>query len=158
MENIRTYRFISCLLAMLILMSTSGWAVDMHYCGGEFQHLSLLGEAKSCHELGGGTHCQKKKETKSCCSVKKMNEQCSLTQTEKDDCCKNETLLLDLDTDLKDAPAQEISLENIAFILVYVETFIGNAPDTKDTPCKFLNYKPPLLHRDIPVLIQSFLL
>jgi len=47
------------ILAMFLLVSTTGVTLSMHYCGGELVSTSIYKEAKSCCDVKGGC-CEKK--------------------------------------------------------------------------------------------------
>ena len=143
-----TYRFFALCLATLMLLTSAGITVDMHFCRGELKTLSLFGEAKSCHKTGVMKNCPRHAEM--------TTEQGDSMSRKK--CCENKTLSLLAD--------QTQEVQNFSFVLsqqvqqfliAYVAVFhTGNAMET-GTP-DFAHYKPPLIVRDIPVHIQSFLL
>lgn len=68
------HQLISYLLALLVLLSTTGVTVNRHYCRSELKHTTLYQEPASCHEdtaFECPFHCQaKEKQDKDCCNNK----------------------------------------------------------------------------------------
>lgn len=76
---------------------------------------------------------------------------------DEDDCCRNESEMLQVEDDFT-----AFSLEfqdNIALVATLFVAFdLPLLYQEEDTNTAYLNYKPPLLHFDVPVLVQSFLI
>ena len=145
-----TYQTISLFLAFLMFLTSTGLSIDMHFCGNHLKSFSLTGKAKNCFELAKSSTCPKHKK-----EVATANVECEMS---KKDCCHNKTLNLQADL-TPDLPANDflISPQLDRFIIAYVAVFIDNKPETVAKP-SFAHYKPPLIPRDIPVLVQSFLI
>ena len=58
-------------MAMMIFMSSLGYGLDIHYCGGEFFDFSILGNVKSCQEIDNDT-AKDKFINRSCCELKQF--------------------------------------------------------------------------------------
>ena len=71
MIKTKTYKIISLLMAMMIFMSSLGYSLDIHYCGGEFFDFSILGNVKSCQKIDTDTS-KEKFINKSCCDLKQF--------------------------------------------------------------------------------------
>ena len=144
----RTYRFMALFLAALIFITSVGFTVDMHYCGGQLKSFSFIGKAKSCHE----------KAMVQCPHHKKMMAQSKDNTVDTKNCCNNKTLHFQADQD-KQIQHYDFQLNQPLqhFVKSLVRVFFTNRVVEKETPA-FAHYKPPLISRDIPVLIQSFLL
>ena len=139
-------------MALLMLLSSTGFSMDLHYCQDQLKSISLFGKAKSCHEKQATSPCHQAK--KSC----RHQENDGVNKAEKDNCCHNETVVIeksDLDaTPTQLATVQDIQLDFVAaFIAVYVFNYIVRADFQP-----FAQYKPPLPDRDIQVLYQTFLI
>ncbi|MBF9254931.1 hypothetical protein I2I11_16630 [Pontibacter sp. 172403-2] len=132
-------------LALLLLVSSTGLSVGMHMCGGEIQDLSFFGRAESC-----GME-QKQDVLPPCHQPKKK-------QVESKGCCENHQLVvqrLDAGADTKIAIHKTPDVKFLAaFKAVVLQLF---APETATTPAYALYTSPPLA-RDIPVLVQAFLI
>ena len=145
------YRFIALTLALLMFTTSVGFAVDMHYCQGQLKSVSFFGKAKNCHEMSSGDS------MKNCPHHKKMMKQNSNSSIDKNDCCDNKTMHFQSDQDQVFQTLDFTNKQAQQFILAYVAVFFNSRLIETDTPT-FAKYKPPLVLRDIPVLVQSFLL
>lgn len=135
-------------MAFIMLLSTTGFSIDLHFCQGQIKSLSFIGEAKSCHS----------QTTKPCSSKKKA---CSIKTTEKDcqkDCCSNKTIIVDASDADQKIPNTELSSDQMDFLTAFVEVYILSHYDFYKNIIPYQNYVPPLLDRDISVLVQCFLL
>jgi hypothetical protein len=116
------------LLAIVFLMSSVGINIHKHYCRGELSDVSLYLQA-DCP-----------------CGDVGMNSDCCKTSN---DCFK----LAD------DFTLITYTVEFNQILLSFIEnTEISLESTTSFSISKYANYKPPLIERDIPVLIQSFLI
>lgn len=142
----------SLLMAVMLLLNTSGLALDIHFCQGHLKRANLFGKAKTCLEVEA---CMKKcgMQMKSCHSAVSS---CS-PDGDHDNCCKNHSIQLDMDYDYSFVAVTETS-NSPDQVIVF---FNPNNPTSKTAFSQIIpykNYKPPLLVSDIPVLFQSFLL
>lgn len=97
------------------------------------------------------------------CDMKPAASTCAMEnhQQEKDHentegCCEDLTYLIEGQDELKEVGA--VSLPNIQFVAVLcgvVYTFLAQSDGLTPT---FKEYSPPIIERDIPVLVQSFLI
>lgn len=132
---------VSSLLAMLVLVSSSSFMVNMHFCGGQMQSVSLIEEATPCPMEVQLPPCHKKMEIK------------------KSGCCEDKHITFE-GKDFN-AKVQDFSLLNWQAI-----NWVSSLPVIMeviqiDEVLAFANhipYKPPIVERDIPVLKQSFLI
>jgi hypothetical protein len=137
-------------MALLMLLSSTGFSMDIHYCQNQFAGFSFIGKA-SC--------CKKAVNTKPCHSVKtkKLN---GINQAEKDNCCHNESIVIEK-ADLDATNVQYGTINDIQFdfvvVPVSVAEFLINYNAQLDV-VPFDQYKPPLPDRDIQVLYQTFLI
>lgn len=123
-----TYKITAFLLALLVFLTSGGLILSKHNC--QMQQKKLAeGEFYSCADSG----CKK-------------------------GCCSTEFLFFKLDQDQINTPFDvSFDQEVIQFATVFVSTFLRNIIAENSFP-KYQFYKPPLIQKDIPVLIQSFLL
>jgi len=145
-----TYRIISLTMAFLIFLSSAGFSMDMHFCGANLKSFSLTGKAKNCFELAKTKTCPKHKK-----AIAAVEVECEMS---KKDCCHNQTVHFQADL-TPDIPANDflISASLQDFVIAFV-TVYGEKPSFEPVVPNFIYYKPPLIPKDIPVLIQSFLL
>lgn len=132
---------VSTFLALLVLVSSSSFMVNLHYCGGHVQSISLIEDADACPMEVLLPPCHKKMEIK------------------KSGCCEDKHVAFE-GKDFS-AKVQDFSLLNwqainwVATLPVIMEVI------QVDEAIAFSNhtpYKPPIVERDIPVLKQSFLI
>jgi len=146
-----SHRIAAISMALLMLLSSTGFSMDVHYCQDQVKGISLFGTAKSCHD---------KQETPPCHQTKKTchHKEDGISKTDNDNCCHNETVIIeksDLDaTNTQIATFQDIQLEFVAaFITVYILNY-----DVQTDYHRYAQYKPPLPDRDVQVLYQTFLI
>ena len=116
------------LLIFLLLVSIVGLSINTHYCGGKLAGISIYLPA-----------------TCGCGNIEMPS-----------DCCSNEQQILQLDEEYQPviqavnfSPKLLAELPGDLSNLFRVSTY---------SPADFLNYKPPLIERDLTVLVQSFLI
>ena len=139
------------MMAMLVLLSSTGFSIDLHYCQGQMKSFSLFGKAKSCHEQMEKGHCKKKK--KAChAPLQDQIEKC------KKDCCSNKTIKVESNDDAKKVQRIKIAPLQTQMLTTFVQVFLLDKTKLNKVIIPHLNYVHPLLNKDIPLLIQSFLL
>lgn len=94
MHTVRTYsRAITALFILLFGLSNIRLSSSVHYCRGEIKSISLIGEAKSCHEKAIKS-CHQKKASKNICHTDLSDDIAC-----KDGCCQDEEYTAQLDYD-----------------------------------------------------------
>ena len=136
-----------------MLLSSTGFSIDLHYCQGQIKSVSLLGKAKSCHEKAAKSHCKKGK--KACHAAPTLQNE---TKSCKKDCCSNETIKFEPNDEPKDTRLSEVTSAQIQVFAALLQVLFLTEIDLDRAIIPHLNYVPPLLDKDICVLIQSFLL
>jgi len=120
-------------MAMLILFTTAGFSLHKHHCTITKETVTSVSHVKNCCGIEDEKECPK-------------------------GCCHDETEIIQLDTELP-LPATAHNFTPEQFVAVIQYCVLNNLFTTGNTALtKYFNYKPPLLLRDIPVLIQSFLI
>jgi hypothetical protein len=118
------------LLAVLIVVGIAGFKVEKFYCG------SYL---RSIHIISCPTPC--------CAKTNKPEGK-----------CRTEKQYFKIEIDSEAPPTNfEIDIPNFYFGIIS-DIDPVDLPNRESYPSKYLNYKPPLLLKDIPVLIESFLI
>lgn len=120
--------------------------VGAHFCGGDLKSVALFGKAEPC------AHASHDNEVPACHSSKKEDGDTK-------GCCDDEEYALealDISTTIDHYVVQlDAGINGIVPPAIgYNEAIV----DLNRTTPAYLNYKPPLIRRDIPVLIQSFLI
>jgi hypothetical protein len=134
-------KIISFFLAALILLSTSSFTVDMHFCCNKLVDISLIGKAKVRAEK-----VQKKKEpTKQC------------TTLQEKDCCSNQSFVKTGDDTIKKTNTQ-LEAETIIFLNTFFYVYVNLFEGLEKNIVPFKQYRPPLLSKDIQILHETYLI
>ncbi len=148
MKTTTSHRFYSTFLALLMLISSTGFSVDIHYCQDSIAGISFFGKADCCKSKMQSTSCHASKSVK-----------VGIKNPKKDDCCHNESIVIEK-SDIE-APITHLSFNQdfqlclfIPFITTNPKCIIGTTGDRNT----FALYKPPLPERDIYSLYQTFLI
>lgn len=133
-------------LALLVLVSSTGFSVGMHFCAGEIRDLSFYGEASECSM-------KQPKETLPPCHAPEKEK------SPQGNCCEDHQLVverLDMASDSKAfVLSKTLDIKFIAAVKVVILQLF--APQEGLKPAYAL-YISPQIARDIPVLVQSFLI
>ena len=135
-------------LALLLFVSSTGFSVGLHLCAGELNGLSFYGKATECLME------QKKVETLPPCHAPAKEKSTS------NNCCEDHQLIVEhFDATTADSKAlllnKTFDLKFIAAVKVVILQFL--APATEQKPAYALYTSPPVT-RDLPVLLQTFLI
>ena len=146
------YRVFAFTMALLMFISSAGFSMDMHFCGGKLKTFSLLGKAKTCQDMADS------KLQQSCVHKSNLAKQEKNESIHKKACCAHKTLHCQ-SSEIGEIGKTEFTLSQSLqlFLKAYTITFISKSTFAKSAP-SFNKYRPPLILKDIPVLIQSFLL
>jgi hypothetical protein len=140
------HRIIVLALALLVLVSSTGFSVGVHFCAGEIRDLSFYGEASECLM-------EQKKETLPPCHAPEKETSPSGS------CCEDHQLVvepLEIANGTKAlALTKAVDLKFIAAVKVVILQLFAAQEGVK--PAYALYTSPPIA-RDIPVLVQSFLI
>lgn len=132
-------------LTLLVLVSSTGISVGMHLCGGEVADLALFGEVADCPME------QQKEPLPSCHKVPVSDSTA--------DCCDDQTFVFDHSDATSSSKTLILSktaeIKFIAAVKVIILQLF--APEAAPKPT-YAFYESPPLARDIPVLVQAFLL
>ncbi len=135
-------------MAILIFSSSVGVALDIHYCKDEIKSLGFFHSAKDCYQLAGFETPEKHHD-------QKTNSEAFFKQK---DCCSNESVLFQLDTDFSLPTLFDFNFDQDFYVFHQPSFNSADEPVDFYSPNNYKNYKPPLLEKDHIVLIQSFLL
>ncbi|MBL1279334.1 MAG: hypothetical protein COA33_003640 [Fluviicola sp.] len=155
MQNIsRTYRFITLSLAFIMLFTTTGFSMDIHFCEGKIAQVSFFSKADACE--------MEKKVTveHECCAnnakqISKSNNGQESIDNER--CCFNETVVLSSTNDFSEADETSLSHSQLTFITAFVLSSYNLFFAEEKVP-NFSHYSPPLINEDISVLHQVFII
>ncbi len=129
----------SLFLSLLVVLSSMSFTVNLHLCMGELESVRIMTDAPACDM-----------HRKSCHGPEP-------DKSSKEDCCEDEQRILHGQDELSKAPAFQKAQPELVAVLSLLVSYL-----TADTELPLIDaiavYTPPLLPRDIPVLIQSFLI
>ncbi|PHS65824.1 MAG: hypothetical protein COB12_06255 [Flavobacterium sp.] len=130
----------SVILSIIILVSTSSFAVESHYCGEMRIDSSIFGKASKCM-----------------CERFESNNHSDETDLNMGDCCKEKVIVHDGNDEIQKTQFQLIS-ENILFLQTYFYSYIKLFEGIENKKNLFKDYSPPLLVTDLQVIHESFLI
>lgn len=137
-------KVVSISLALLMLVSSVGFSMNTHFCGGEAVETSF----------SIGLHNPD-------CGMPDMDRECeSIPSKEKQikqkPCCENQHQLLQLD---ENADVQITSIEvHPVFLVAFIHSFVQPVLFADQSLIHNTYYSPPIPDRDIQVLFQTFLI
>lgn len=139
-------------MAFLLLFTSSGMTMDVHFCQGKFKRANLFGKAKTCAEVNA---CLKKcgKKTNSCSS---STSSCSADGDHKN-CCNNEAFQLDFDFDSGQSDVIQFNDIEVKFVVAFA-TIFGFDNNYLSLCHIHQKYVPPILESDVTTLFQILLL
>ncbi|WP_276497206.1 HYC_CC_PP family protein [Pontibacter litorisediminis] len=134
-------------LTLLVLVSSTGMAVGMHICGGELRDVTFFGAEADCP-----MDMEKPVEKAPACHTPP-------TDTDDKACCADHQVKVErLDVAAKDKPLSLSKLQDIKLIATVKAVILQWFAPEADLKPTYALYESPPLARDIPVLVQSFLL
>ena len=148
MPNPPKYRPLPLLLALLLLCTSTGFSMDLHYCRGQLQSVGIFQKAQNCHERAA--------KNPAC----KYHRAAASTQSglDKKDCCENHTLDVDADLEPLNATADlVVDLPAKHFTQPALSTSRTSFVVSK-TLLAFPHNRPPPLRRCRAIFPPSFLL
>ncbi len=125
-------------MALVVLLSTMSFTIDMHYCGGTLVDTAIFQKAKTC-----GMEMQES-QTKDC-SITKKN------------CCSDKQTVIDGQNELK-LSLDTLSLEQQQFVASFIYTYINLFEDADENINSYRDYAPPLVVREIYKLDETYLI
>ncbi|MBB6613004.1 hypothetical protein H7F15_18330 [Pontibacter sp. Tf4] len=138
-------RILLLTLTLLVLVSSTGISVGMHLCSGELEDLAFFGAKADCPME------QQKETLPPCHQVSSTGDTA--------DCCDDHKLFFEHSEASAATEAQllakTLDLKFVAAFKAVILQFFALEADLKPA---YAFYKAPPLARDIPVLVQSFLL
>lgn len=131
----------SLLMALLVLLSTLSFSVDMHFCGDHLVDFSLFEEVEGCGMKA------KPAIASSLCETVEMDM----------DCCSDVEFVVEGQQDLK-LSFDQLSFEQQVFLTSFVYSSVSLYKSAAENVVHFKDYAPPPLIRDVQILDQTFLI
>jgi hypothetical protein len=121
-------------------MSSISHAVSFHICGGDLQSMAIFGKAQPCEEHDNACH----------------HDGTKHTSIDPKGCCEDATVSIDGDAY---KITEKVTVENSQFFFL---SLANSVPEVNAyaglTQAHFSRYRPPLIERDITILVQTFLI
>ena len=132
-------KIFSIILSLVILVTSMGFTVSSHICGGKRvkTEIGLIESDVSC-------------------GMERAENNCAEGEQMKSNCCQDDILMVQMDEDY----SQKVTNANFSsdFVFVFVAVLCDVLPSTTVQKIFYNDYSPPPLIKDIPVLVQSFLI
>ena len=140
--------FFHIALSCILLLGSSGILLNKHFCQSKLKNIAIFVSAENCHTKKAKNHCKKHADdAPAICS----------SEDEKN-CCQNESDYLKLEIEQICPGWNDLSNTQQIFLTSFAHSFIWNLYENIELSSQdYLNYKPPLLLRDIVIDSQSFL-
>lgn len=134
-------QIVSVAMALIVLLSTMSFTVDMHFCGDQLVDYSFVEPADHCAMNASPS------ETSGESSVMEMEMEC----------CTDLEIVMEGQDDLK-ISFDQLTLEQQTFVYTFVYTYANLFRGNDKSVISFKEYSPPPLIRDIQILDQTFLI
>lgn len=134
-------------LATLMLLTSTGFLIDIHYCQNQFKRISFIGKAKTCQEVAA--------QHQSCST---STNSCTAKNHEDKGCCQNRSSFVKYDGDL--VHNTQIQSENTRLKLYKTPLLIKNWSFIRqNVKASILQYywPPPFIKKNAQVVFQQFL-
>jgi len=137
------HKVTSIVMALIVLLSTMSFSVDMHYCGDHLVDFSMFDKVDTCMMKA------EKSKSSSSCEIAEMETEMN--------CCSDIEVTIEGQDNLK-ISFDQLTFDQQQFVFSFAYSFVSlfEAADEYITP--FRDYVPPPLLRDVQILDQTFLI
>jgi hypothetical protein len=132
-------KIMSISLALLLLVSTTSWKVEKHYCMGHLMDISFFTASNSC---GIEIDLSKDNDT----SIQYENS-----------CCADVTILMQGQDDLA-LSYNDFTIDHQQFFIAFAYSYFDNLQTETFQTVKYNYYPPPLIVKDIQLFDKVFLI
>jgi len=134
------HKIISVTLSIIVLISTSSFTVESHYCGDVRIDSSIFGKASKCM-----------------CEEFYTTNNSDKPSFENGDCCLEKVIVYGGNDEVQENQVQVIA-ENILFLHSNFYSYINLCEGFECTATPFIGYSPPILITNLQVIHASFLI
>lgn len=134
------HKSMSIFMAIVVMVTTMSFTIDMHYCGDTMVDFSFVQQVKTC----GMEKAQ-------------VAPTCKDSELKKKSCCSDQQLSIEGQDDLKVSYDQLTFGQNI-FIASFTYAYISLFEGTTSNKIPSFDYVPPFVKQDVQVLHQTFLI
>lgn len=127
----------SPLIALLVLVSTMSFTVDMHYCGGHLVDKAIFSEVKKCGM--------------------EMDSKTADNTVQKPSCCEDISITVEGQEELK-ISFEKHELQTLQFALLFSYSYISLFEPLAEKHIPFEQYSPPRLTLDRYILNETYLI
>jgi len=144
-------------MTFLMLFSSVGFSMDVHFCDEGIRDVSFFGKADECSEV-----VENETSTHECCGKEVVEKShCEETSTDcevsDEGCCHNESFTFQTIHDANHSNSLEISDVDLSFVTVFILSHFHLFED--ETAVEgFFYYSSPPITSDVIVLHQVFLI
>lgn len=135
------------LLSMMVFITSSGLTVNLHYCGGQLENVSMQNQNDGCM--------MDKTSSKSGCDEKNQKPQLKNINN----CCQNHQIKAKSDTKITDTKAKEVQASSGTFFAIqsyFTSLFFFSSQD-KESDDQETDYSLfPVLKEGLYILLQQF--
>ncbi|WP_428743283.1 HYC_CC_PP family protein [Tenacibaculum sp.] len=131
------FKILSFCMALLVLLSTISFTIDMHYCGDTLVDVAIFHKAKSCGMDMEHTNTDYSVINKNCCSEKQITVK---------------------GQDELNTSFDNLTLHQQQFVALFVYTYVNLFEDNNENVTSFRSYRPPLVIKQIYKLDETYLI
>lgn len=132
-------KFIALFMAMVVVISTTSFTIDMRYCDGHLMDTALFTSVDSCNSD------IEKAVSEVCCKPKKM-------------CCSHEQIVIDGLDELSQTTFDDLKLNHQYLVFLWTSTYLNPFEGLEENISRFQDYSPPELVKNIQVLHEVYLI
>ncbi|WP_339706878.1 hypothetical protein [uncultured Kriegella sp.] len=134
----KLHRYFSCLMAVVLLFSTTSWKVEKHYCMGHLVDVAFFVDAQDC-------------------GMDTSSESAPEATKEKKSCCDHEVIAVEGQNDAKPS-FNDFDLEHQSFLVAFTHSYIGLFEPLTTQRISHTQYIPPKIVKNIQLLDDVFLI
>ena len=132
------HKFVSVLMAVVVLLTTMSFSIDMHYCGDMLVDFSIVEQVKSC-------------------GMEKVETDCDNLNITQKSCCTDTQLIVDGVDNMK-VSFDQLSFNQQLFVTSFTYSYLNLYRGIESNKISFKDYPPPFVKQDVQVLHQTFLI
>ena len=132
------HKFMSFFMAVVVLLTTMSFNVDMHYCGDLLVDFSIVEQVKSC-------------------GMENVKADCNNLDITQKSCCRDTQLIVEGAEELK-VSFEQLSFDQQVFFTSFTYSYLNLFNGIDSNTISFEDYAPPFVKQDVQVLHQIFLI
>ena len=120
-------------MAVMLLVSTTSWKVEKHYCMGHLVDMAFFVSAEDCGMA------------------------MSMSEDTRSSCCDDEVIVVDGQDNLK-LTFNDLEVDQQSFLIAFTSSYIDLFTGIDQNTIPFKDYSTTILIRDVQILDQTFLI